>query len=295
MCGRDLVLAALTSVAWGLAFVAGKLALESFSAPQLTALRFLIACVPVLALPRPALSWGAIALIGLTLFTGQFLLLFSALARGMPPGLASVTQQMQAFFTVLLAAVFLREVPSPRQNLGMGVAFTGLALVGASAGGADLPWTALGLALAGAFSWAVGNVLVKRTPGIPILGLVAWAGLVPPGPALVVSHLADDPPLGPALLAASWRSLAAVLYLGAVATIWAYATWGRLLRRYTAAAVTPFALLAPCAGVVSSALVFGEAPSPLRWGGMVLILAGLAVTVLPADRRPRRRPAARGA
>jgi len=34
---RDMVLAALTSVVWGLAFVATKLALDSFSAAQLTA------------------------------------------------------------------------------------------------------------------------------------------------------------------------------------------------------------------------------------------------------------------
>jgi drug/metabolite transporter (DMT)-like permease len=37
-------LAALTSVVWGLAFVATKLAFDSFSASQLTALRFIIAC-----------------------------------------------------------------------------------------------------------------------------------------------------------------------------------------------------------------------------------------------------------
>ena len=42
---RDMVLAALTSVVWGLAFVATKLALDSFSAPQLTALRFMIAAL----------------------------------------------------------------------------------------------------------------------------------------------------------------------------------------------------------------------------------------------------------
>jgi drug/metabolite transporter (DMT)-like permease len=77
---RDMVLAALTSVVWGLAFVATKLALDSFSAAQLTALRFLIACLPVLFVKRPPIGWPSLALIGLTLFTGQFLLLFFAFA-----------------------------------------------------------------------------------------------------------------------------------------------------------------------------------------------------------------------
>jgi len=69
-------------------------------------------------------------LIGTTLFAGQFLLLFFAFEQGLPPGLASVTQQMQVFFTVLLSAAFLRDVPSLRQCAGMAVAFAGLALVG---------------------------------------------------------------------------------------------------------------------------------------------------------------------
>ena len=45
----DAALAVLTSVIWGLAFVATRIALDSFSPPQLTALRFLIACLPVLS------------------------------------------------------------------------------------------------------------------------------------------------------------------------------------------------------------------------------------------------------
>ena len=48
------LLAVLTSVIWGFAFVAVKFALESFSAPQLTAVRFLIAGGPA-RLPRASI------------------------------------------------------------------------------------------------------------------------------------------------------------------------------------------------------------------------------------------------
>jgi O-acetylserine/cysteine efflux transporter len=112
MSARDVALASITSIVWGLAFVAVKLALESFSAPQLTAVRFLIAGLPALLVPRPRIAWRSLVLIGLTLFTGQFMLLFFAYTQGMPPGLASVSQQMQAFFTVLLAAAFLARFPA---------------------------------------------------------------------------------------------------------------------------------------------------------------------------------------
>ncbi|MGA7264016.1 MAG: EamA family transporter [Stellaceae bacterium] len=261
---RDAVLAALTSVIWGLAFVATKLGLESFSAAELTALRFLIACLPVLFVPRPSIAWPRLVAIGLTLFTGQFLLLFFAFKQGMPPGLASVTQQSQAFFTVLLAAVFLREAPNLRQCIGTMIAFTGLAVIALTIGG-DLTSAALGLALAGAFSWAIGNILVKCTAEVPVFPLVVWASLVPPLPALILSAAYDGHvPIVGALASTSWVTLGAAVYLGTLATFVGYAIWGDLLRRYPAAMVTPFALLAPCAGFLSSTLVFGETFEPMR-------------------------------
>jgi O-acetylserine/cysteine efflux transporter len=39
-------------------------------------------------------------------------------------------------------------------------------------------------------------------------------------------------------------------------------------------------MLAPCTGVLSSALVFGEAFAPIRYAGMALVLVGLAIVVL---------------
>jgi O-acetylserine/cysteine efflux transporter len=291
MSFRDMALAAFASVIWGVAFVAAKFALESFSAPQLTAVRFLVASAPVVLVPRPAIAWPTLLLIGMTLFTGQFMLLFFAYTHGLPPGVASVTQQMHAFFTVLLAALLLGEIPSRRQCLGLAMGVAGLGLIGVTTG-TDLRPIAVGLALAGAFSWAIGNVLVKRAAGIPIFPLVVWGSLVPPLPALLVSSLYQDgPSLGAALAGASWRSLGAVLYLGILATIVAYAGWGSLLQRHPAAVVAPFALLAPCTGVVASAVILREVFSPLRYAGMALILAGLAVIVLPARRGAARRPA----
>jgi O-acetylserine/cysteine efflux transporter len=271
MNGRDMALAMAT-----------KFALESFSAPQLTAVRFLIASLPVLVVPRPRIPWPSLLAIGTTLFTGQFMLLFFAYTQGLPPGLASVTQQTQAFFTVILAAALLGDVPGLRQCAGMAVALIGLVLIGLTTG-SDLPLSALGLALAGAFSWAIGNVLVKGRPGVPIFSLVVWASLVPPLPSLLVSAVYDpSPSLVDAISRASWLSIGAAVYLGAVATVVAYAGWGSLLQRYPSVVVAPFALVAPCTGMLLSALIFQEAFTPARYAGMGLILGGLAVIVLPA-------------
>ncbi len=278
---RDIVLAVLTSVIWGLAFVATRIALDSFSAPDLTALRFLIVVPAILLVPRPRIGRVRLLAIGLFLFTGQFLLLFVAFQAGLPPGVASVTQQTQVFFTVALA---LGERPTRRQALGMTAAFGGVALIGLTAG-ADLTPAGLALALAAAFSWAVGNILTKQAAPGPMLPLVVWASLVPPLPALAVGALgAGRVTLPSALLSAHGAGLAAALYLGLAATLVGYALWGSLLRRYPAAAVAPFAFLAPVTGILGSAAVFGERFGALRYGGMALILAGLAAILWPAAR-----------
>jgi len=109
--------------------VATRIGLDSFSPPQLTALRFLIAATPAFILPRPPLAWPVLVAIGATLFAGQFLLQFFAIAHGLPPGLASLLVQTQALFTILFAVVAFRETPTRRQLSGVAVAFAGLVLI----------------------------------------------------------------------------------------------------------------------------------------------------------------------
>jgi O-acetylserine/cysteine efflux transporter len=274
-------LAALTSVTWGLGFIAGRYAVDSFSAPQVVAIRFLIASTPVLFVAHPRVGWRTLVMIGATLFAGQFLLMFFAFEAGLPPGLASVTQQMHVFFTVLLSAVFLGDVPTRRQTAGMALAFAGLALIGLSVGGDLLRPAALVLAMGGAFSWSIGNVLVKRLPDQPMFPLIVWASLVPPLPALAISAAqGHGDSIVAAIAGAPWTGIAAVLYMGGASTA-VYAIWGDLLRRYPAGAIAPFALLSPCTGIIASAIIFGEAFSPLRCAGMALILAGLGWIILP--------------
>jgi O-acetylserine/cysteine efflux transporter len=279
MAPVDVGLAALVVVIWGLAFVATRLALDDFSPPQLTALRFLIAAAPALVLPRPRISTRALVAIGLTLFTGQFLFQFFGIASGMPPGLASIVVQTQALFTIVFAALALRERPTRRQWTGTMLAVAGLALI-ATTVGRDLTAIGLGLTAISAVSWGVGNVLLKRLPAVDTLSLVIWLSLVPPLPSLLLAAWLDGPrALAAALPAASWTGLGAALYLGLVATILAYAMWGHLLRRHPAATVAPWALLVPFVAAGSSSLVLGERFGPARLAGMALVLLGLAVIV----------------
>jgi O-acetylserine/cysteine efflux transporter len=282
---RDIALAMLTAVLWGVAFVATRIGLDSFSPPQLVALRFLIASIPALFLAPPRVDWPIVVAAGLTLYAGQFLFQFFGIANGMPPGLASLVVQTQALFTVLFAAIALRERPTRRQVAGLAVAFTGLAVIAGTAGH-DLSLLGFAFTLVSPISFGIGNILLKKSGGTTDLSLMAWMSLVPPLPAVTLSLLLDGPEdFARAIAAAPWSGWAAALYLGVVATVLAYTIWGNLLRRYPVAAVTPFALLVPFVGALSSALAFGERFGPIRLLGMACVLLGLAVIVLPRSRR----------
>jgi O-acetylserine/cysteine efflux transporter len=52
----DVSLAVMVAVIWGLAFVASRIALDEFSPELMTALRFAIAALPCLLVPRPKVS-----------------------------------------------------------------------------------------------------------------------------------------------------------------------------------------------------------------------------------------------
>jgi O-acetylserine/cysteine efflux transporter len=273
-----MLLAILVAVIWGVAFVVSKIGLESFTPPQLTALRFLVAAVGVFWLPRPAVSWKAVLFIGLSVFTGQFLLQFFGIALGMPAGLTAFVVQSQALFTVVFAAMMFGDRPTSQQAIGMGVALVGLFVISLTLNG-NVPMLAFALTLASALSWASGNLVIKRLPKVNMLHLMGWASLVPPVPALLLSFAQDGPgALLHAVAHASMWGLLAPVYLGLLATVLAYAIWGNLLQRYSTGTVAPYALLAPAVGLSMSSLVYGERFNAIRLAGMILLLTGVAIT-----------------
>ena len=283
-----LALAVLVAALWGFNFVPIRAGLDDYPPFLLLALRFGVAAVPALFVPPPAVPWRRLVTIGLVHFTAQFSLLFLAMAHGMPPGLASLVMQSQAFFTVLFAAIVLRERPSARQGLGMALALGGLGLIALGIGG-DATYLGLGLTIAAAASWACGNIMVRGLGKIDMLPFVIWASLVPLLPALTLSLIFEGPEtIIHSLAHPSAAGLASLLYLGLLSTVVAWAIWNHLLKLYPASIVAPFSLLVPIFGAGSAALVYGESFDRYRLGGMVLILSGLAVISL---RLPRLRAA----
>jgi O-acetylserine/cysteine efflux transporter len=277
---RHIALGVFLACIWGFNFVVISVALTGFPPVFLGAIRFGIAALPALFLTRPA-RWRVLIPLSLTLFVGQFALLFPSMALGMPPGIASILVQVQAFFTIAIAAATLGERPTRRQLVGAVIAFAGLVAVGTTAGTGGVTTAGFLLALGSAVVWAVGNVLLRRARIDDVSATIAWMAAIAVGPLLALSVALDGPErIADALEHATWLTAGAALYIGGASTVFGYWAWGYLLKHYPASTVAPFSLLAPVTGTLSAALLLHETFGPVRLGGMLLILLGLAVLVL---------------
>lgn len=278
---RHIALAVLVTAIWGFNFVVIRLGLGSVPPLLLAALRFVVAALPAFFLARPKVPPARLIAIGMTLFVGQFAFLFPAMKLGMPPGLASVTLQSQAFLTILFAAFALGERPKPRQLAGAGVAALGLLTIASTVGG-DFTTIGLTLTIASAASWAIGNVLMRGAGKPDMLAMMVWLSLVPPIPLFVLSLAFEGwPAIVSGVTGMGLIGAGSVLYLALLATLVGFGLWGFLLKNHPASTVAPFSLLVPLFGTLSSWLVLGETFSPLRVAGMGLILLGIAIIALP--------------
>jgi O-acetylserine/cysteine efflux transporter len=291
MSPRHALAAVAVAVIWGANFVVIEAGLHDMPPLTFVALRFVAVLVPaIFFVKRPNASWRDIFLVGLLLSFGQFGLLYLSLHLGMPPGLASLVVQVQVIFTVVIAALALHERPTRRQQLGVLVGLVGLTVV-ALGRTADTPLLAVLLCLAGALSWATGNVVTRRVGTASGLSMTVWSALVVPVPMFALSLLVD----GPEAVANGLRHVNAVtigstLYTAYLCSLFGYGVWNSLLARYPTASVVPFTLLVPVSGIATAWIVRGEQPTLGTALGGLLLLLGVLVTSVSRRRAPRPAP-----
>lgn len=283
----DMLLASLVALLWGGNFTVVRLGLDGGIPPLLfAALRFAVASSLILVVPRPAVPWRPVVLLGLVLGVGLYGLSTLSIAAGMAPGLGSLVLQSQAFMTIGLAALVLGERPPAIVLIGTLVAFGGLALIGLDTGaGASVAGLALTLSAAGC--WAVSNILMKRLGGIDMLALTVWMS---PVAAVALTGLSLSFEAPAAAWHRSWGAVAAVLYAGPLSAAAGSALWGTLLKRHPASRVAPFSLLVPVFGLALAALCLDERLDQIKVAAGGLVFAGLALVVFKP--RFRRRSAA---
>ena len=274
------LIAVLVAFIWGTNFVFIRYGLNELEPFTFAALRFSLVALPlVFIFPKPKTSWLNLASYGLLIGCGQFGLLYWVMQANITPGLASLLLQMQVFFTVLLALVLTNETINRLQLLALCVSFSGLILIIVYTDGQT---THLGVAVAllAAASWACGNMIVKNAGDVDILAFLVWSSVFSIPPLMLMAwYMHGFDSIAQNLMQASWKAWSVVVWQSVGNTLIGYGLWNMLLNRYSAATVTPWALLVPVFGMSASAVLLSE---PMFWWkllAMVLIFAGLALNM----------------
>ena len=278
---RHFFLALAVVAVWGSNFVVIKLALGHMPPLLFATLRFTVVVLPaILFLPRPPVPWRNLAAYGLLIGVGQFGLLFVAINGHIAPGLASLVIQMQVFFTIGLAMLMAGETLQRIQWLALALGATGLGVIAVHTD-ASTTLLGLGLILLAALSWAGGNLVSRAAGRINMVAYVVWSSLFAAPPLALLSLWFEGwPAMAAGLAQADTFTWLAVAWQAWGNSLFGYAAWGWLLSRYSAATITPMALLVPVFGMGSAAWWLGEGLPGWKLGATALVMSGLALNLL---------------
>ncbi len=265
----------MVAVIWGGGFLFAKVAIEHFPPILLMAMRFTVtALVLVWFVPMPKRQLGRLFWIALVGSAIQYSLTFTGLQH-IYASTAIIVIQLEVPFAVLIAVVFLKDRVDLVKITGMALAFAGVVIIaGEPHLQGDLFWVLM--VAAGAFTWAIGQVMIKSLGPVGGFTLIAWIAVFAAPQLYVASWLVEDQQFE-AVRTAAWVVWAAVAYLGVIMTAVGYAMWYHLLGQYPVYQVAPFLLLLPVTTVLGGVLMLDEALTVRLIAGGLLAVGGVAV------------------
>jgi drug/metabolite transporter (DMT)-like permease len=279
---------------WGSTWLAIKIGLEFLPPFLFAGIRFATATVGLLILtkmlhahmPRNRSSWMVMLFLGIFQISLPYGLVFWA-EQYVTSGLAAVLFATLPFFVVIFAHILVDEKLTKLKAIGVIASFVGLILIfwkdiavpqGLTANFSLYGGLAVvGSAASGALANVVGkqhaeeidpasNVLVQSLTGTVVLtsfGLVTEKNTV---------------------LSFAPTSVLAILYLGIVGSALAFVGMYWLLTKTTATNVSLITFITPILALILGWVVLQEVPDPNVGLGAMLILAGVYLTIKPADR-----------
>ena len=282
----DVLLAISVAILWGMGFIVAKAGMSHFSPILLMALRFSLTALCLVWLFRPPpglfkqLFW--VSLISAAL---QYSLTFNGL-RGIDASTAALLVQLEVPFGLLLAWMVFGDRISPRQALGIVIAFGGAVLIiGEPRLSGDLVYAFL--VIGGAFTWAVGQIMIKKLGNLGGFRLISGVSLFAAPQLFVASFLFEQNQLAQ-VQTASFAAWGAVVYLGLIMTALAYGIWYRLLGCYSVNQVMPFLLLLPVTSVFGGIFFLGETlTTKIASGGCLAIIGVAMITIQRWPWRPQ--------
>lgn len=287
---------AIFSALWSSAFIVGKIALEQYDPFTTLVLRFVLSSILMAPLvlaqmslltdKRTIVVGGLLGLLNNALYLGAT---FWAL-QTIRPELVVVVVSCAPFMTALIAAALGLERLVLLKVVGIALGFLGVLVISGVASTAPPDPFGLALAVGGTAAFSVGTVLFRsKATALPVLHLNFWQSTIG-AIALIPVALAFGEPLS----APSLPVALAITYLAVVVTIGGMALWLVLIRTSGAGTASSYHLLNPFFGVVLSHLVLHTVLQPTDFLGVVIIAAGLALTIRSTSRggghEPTRKP-----
>lgn len=269
----------LVSAIWASSFVIIKIGLVHLGPLTLAGVRYFAAflfLLPLMALsgtfrrnPAPG-RWGRLFLMGLLAYPVSNGALFWGL-QYVPATTAAFLHSLLPLPSLVLALVWLREIPIPRQLLGLTVALAGSGLFFSQGLGAGDP---LALAVIGLSVVAFGVFVVlsralareSHVPTLPLTALPLGFG----GGLLLAVALPLEGAAPPAL-----EGWVAVFWLAVVNTAVAYLLYNHSLRTLTALELNVLLSLSPLGTALLANLLLGERVTLPQVVGLVVAISGV--------------------
>lgn len=288
MTRRSWFLLLVLSATWGASFLFIDWSLDGLGAPVVVFGRLLVGAATLAVVARPGTfralrgRWLRLAVFAVFEMVLPYLLIAYGEGR-VPSGLASMLVSTQMTWVVLLTPLL---APGSRVRpvalAGVAVGLLGVVALADPFGAGRPDPVGVVLVTAAAVSYAAGALLLGRLlPGVPAVPLTA-AGQAVAALLVLPFALANVPRAVPPT-----RTLVALAVLGIVCTAGGFALFNHLVTRSGPGAASLVSYLAPVFSVAYGVGLAGERLTPAAVLGLVLILAGSALTTV--RRRPRGR------
>jgi drug/metabolite transporter (DMT)-like permease len=193
-----------------------------------------------------------------------------------PSGVAATLFATSPFLTGFFAAWLGLQPLDRTQLLAATIGLAGVALIFSGEFAKGAPALALLAVLGAVIVSTFGSVLLKRVPAHSSFVVNAIGCAL----GLVTCFLASVLLGEPRSLPRTWAAWGPIAYLVIAGNLGAYVLYTWLLSQWKVTRVHAVALTIPVVAVVLGAIVRGEAPATLTYPGALLVLAGVAITLL---------------
>ncbi len=289
MQGKHLLLIIGVMVIWGVNFSAIKLGVSQLDPLLVAAARFFFATFPIIFFVRkPSVPLRYFVAYGVVFGTGVWGMASCAITFGLSSGMASVLLQTDVLTSVLIGALFYKEIITKRMWYGIMTAVVGLMLSIIYTNG-NITFSGIIFILISAICWPVAGVIIRQSGTKHPFAFNIWGMLFAPIP-LVLLSISLNGMSGFILTYERWNNDAwfSVLFQAYPTTLFGYWVWNNMILKYPMAQLAPMTLLTSVFALLSGYVIFGEMLSMVQWVSCALFLAGIVLVLYP-NRRGKER------